>query len=141
MQWSPTNYEELKEVGAVWSRAFVPTLKLLMENQKAQIHAWDSEVATMMHAKDLNEFNVRKFLSPSILPYQKTKTFFFGLPVSFSDMPPQIWLADAKTKASVKELKIQIAVSNSSCNSGRLIIAGFILLKDPTLTHRHQYNQ
>jgi hypothetical protein len=41
----------------------------------------------------------------------------------------------------MKELKIRIAVSNSSCNSGRLIIAGFILLKDPTLTHRHRYNQ
>jgi hypothetical protein len=96
MQWSPTNYEELKEVGAVWSRAFVPTLKLLMENPKAQIHAWDSEVATMIHAKDLNEFNVRKFLSPSISPYQKTKTFFLGLRVSFSDMPPPPDLASRR---------------------------------------------
>jgi hypothetical protein len=141
VQWSPANYDELKDVGVVWSRALVPTLKLLLENPKAQIHAWDSAVATMTHAKDINEFNVRKFLSPAISPYQKTKTFFFGLRVSFSDMPPQVWLAEPQTKASMKDLKIRISVSNSSCDSGRLIIAGFILLKDPALTHRHRYNQ
>jgi hypothetical protein len=59
----------------------------------------------------------------------------------FSDIPPQIWLGEAKMKADMREHKICISVSNSVCDSGELVTAGYIFLKHPTLTHRHCYNQ
>jgi hypothetical protein len=34
-----------------------------------------------------------------------------------------------------------VSVSNSKSTSGKLTIAGYILLKHPSITHRHRYNQ
>jgi hypothetical protein len=141
MQWNPNNFEDLKEIGALWNQAFVPILKLLLDHPKAQIHAWDGKEKTVTTVKDVNEFNVRKFLSPSISPAYSQKTFYFGMRVCFSDIPPQRWLSEAKTKASLKEHKIRLSVSNSACDSGKLITAGFIFLKHPSMTHRHRYLQ
>ena len=36
---------------------------------------------------------------------------------------------------------IQVRVSNSQTTGGKLVTAGYILLKHPTMTHRHRYLQ
>ena len=139
--WTTGKFEELKETGALWSRAIVPVLKQLLEKPKAFLHAWDAADGTMMHVKDLTEFNVRKFLSPSISPSPKNKAFYFGIRVSFTEAPPQVWLADTQTKKTMKELQIRISVSNSSCAGGELITAGYILFKEVHNCHKHRFNQ
>ena len=142
MQWSPSGFNDIKETGALWNKAFVPVVKQLLENPKAFLHAWDSSDRTMAHASLVNEFNLRKFLSPSITPYSKNNTFFFALRVSFSnEAPPQIWLAKDDTKKLMKDLRIRIAVSNASSDGGQLTNAGVLLFKDPKMCHRHRYLQ
>lgn len=139
--WATGKFEELKETGALWNRAIVPVLKQLLEHPKAFLHAWDSSDSTMVHVKDVTEFNVRKFLSPKISPSQQHKAFFFGIRVSFTEAPPQVWLAESQTKKIMKDLQIRISVSNSSCAGGELITAGYIFFKEVQNCHKHRYNQ
>jgi hypothetical protein len=141
LQWNPDNFDDFKEIGALWNQACVPILKLLLDHPKAQIHAWDSSNKTISTVNDINKFNVRKCLWPSISPAYLQRTFFFGMRVCFSDIPPQRWLSEAKTKPNLKEHKIRLSVSNSACDSEKLITAGFTFLKHPSMTHRHRYLQ
>jgi hypothetical protein len=101
-------------------------LKLLFDHPKAQLHAWDKNNLSITQLKDINKFNVCKFLSPAILPAYSQRTFYFGARVCFGNMPHQVWLSNAITKLMMKEQNIRVSVSNSACNSGKLITAGYI---------------
>ena len=63
----------------------------------------------------------------------------FGARFCFNTNPIK-WKTAAKQQA-LKSANLQVQVSNSRCTSGKLVIAGYILLKAPNATHRHRYVQ
>lgn len=52
---------------------------------------------------------------------------------------PGPWINNQATQAALFKHRMEVSISNASSDSGDVIIAGYILLKDPTITHRIHY--
>ncbi|KAI2489453.1 hypothetical protein MHU86_25144 [Fragilaria crotonensis] len=59
----------------------------------------------------------------------------------FATKNPSVWKNRDTTKAIFARHNITVSISNSKSTSGRLVIAGYLLLKAPNLTHRVRYLQ
>ena len=99
---------------------------------------------------DLNHFNsisqmtpaeVRAFISPSITILPTQSTIIVPLRFGFSGKTPSAWRNKNSTKMFLESQNVTLSISNSKTTSGRLVIAGYILLKAPMTTHRIRYLQ
>ena len=116
-------------------------LTLLFGEDDGQLYRWES--ADLKMAKTIHEMTsseVCDFLSPKITTITATSQLIFGVRFGFSGNPIS-WMSQANTKEVMKLNNLTVSVSNSICSSGKLVIAGYILLKHPTMTHKHRYLQ
>ena len=91
-------------------------------------------------AQDMSLSQLRSFMpSITIMPLQSMVVF--SIRYGFSDLNPTIWRNKALTKEILKDFDTKVGISNSKSTSGRLVIAGYILLESPNLTHRIRYLQ
>jgi hypothetical protein len=75
-------------------------------------------------------------MSPSnITSIDNLSTFVFGARFRLSDQTPIPWRNNDNTKKDLKDNGISLTVSNSTCSSGRLVVASYILFKAPNATH------
>ena len=116
-------------------------ITLLIHQDDGYFYLWGSE--DLLQAKtisDLTKENIAQFLAPAITTIYSHNLIIFAARINFSENP--IAWKNATSTRSVLELNnIKIQVSNSKTTSGKLVIAGYVLLKHPTMTHRHRYLQ
>jgi hypothetical protein len=59
----------------------------------------------------------------------------------FAGQTPSNWRNTERTKATMEKYNATVSFSNSATTSGKLVVAGYILLKAPMTTHRLRYLQ
>ena len=115
-------------------------LQDMFSKKDGYIHQWTS-LATPLSIDQLdNPGKVRQYISPNITMIKATHQIVFGVRFCFNQSPIA-WKAAEPVTSAMQKFHINVSVSNSTCDSGKLIIAGYLLLKAPNTTHRHRYLQ
>ena len=116
-------------------------LTVMIHHDDGYLYLWGSE--DLVQAKTITELSkadVVRFLAPAITTIHSHNLIIFAARISFAENPIAWKNADV-TRQAMELNNIKIQVSNSISTSGKLVIAGYILFKHPTMTHRHRYLQ
>ena len=143
IRWTPTKQglSPDKNPGE-WTQAALLMLQDLFRDEHGFMYRWEStDLSKWIQLSKLTAADLRDFISPSITYVHARKMFTFGLRFGFSSKNPIAWQSQPSTKTAMREHKIWATVSNSSCLSGTLVNAGYILMKAPNTTHRIRYLQ
>ena len=125
-----------------WASAVLKMLKDLFQGDVGHVYRWEStDLSRWKTMTEMTEGEIREFLSPTVTYVQSQSMFIFGLRFGFSTKTPVLWQSQPSTKQAMRQHKIWATVSNSSCTSGPLVIAGYVLMKAPNTTHRIRYLQ
>ena len=84
---------------------------------------------------------VRRFISPSIGIFPSQSMVVIPIRYGFTSNNPSKWRNSESTKTKLEKHNVTVSFSNCTSTSGNLAIAGYILLKAPTTTHRLRYLQ
>lgn len=85
---------------------------------------------------------VRSFIRPSIPTLPDKSLIILPIRFGFSNPTPATWRnKSSRTKEILERNDTTVSISNSSSTSGKLVIAGYVLLKAPMTTHRIRYLQ
>ena len=116
---------------------------LLFEDTDGVLYRWESKDLVVSNAVFvIPTSDLRDYISLNVLNLSATKQRIFGIRYGFAHQSPIQWRATDGTQATVKEYGVWFTFSYSTtCDSGRLVTAGYILLKAPNSTHRLRYLQ
>ena len=140
IRWKPTSSLSHENQPDEWYDAAATMLTELFGSDEGALYEWGS--TTLSHSKKmamLTKDNLPAFMSPKVTYIRTTKTHIFGIRFGFSTKTPVKWLTRAETKEAMRKHKVWATVSNSSTTSGNLVVAGYVLMKAPNLTHRIRY--
>ena len=87
----------------------------------------------------MDDSELREYLSPQITYLASTGMYVFGLRFGFTKSNPTEWQSLEQTKDAMRRHKVWVTVSNSSCHGGKLVYAGYLLMKAPNSTHKVRY--
>jgi hypothetical protein len=89
----------------------------------------------------LTTSQLTELCSPKISHLDSYRMCIFGIRICSTEasFSTGTWLANDFVKSSLAKHNVEINISNSTCDSGRMVTAGAILLKHPTYTHRLYY--
>ena len=117
-------------------------ISALMQYEDGTFYRWESE--DLVQARTISQMPVselRDFVSPVISFIKRTSQVIFGLRFAFTNTNPVTWQRSSTVRQAMKTLDVTVSVSNSKSTSGKLVTAGYILLKAPNTTHLHRYTQ
>ena len=116
-------------------------LSLMFQDDDGSFYRWESEDLQMARTiSQLTVEQVREFIAPAITPIPSRSQIIFAVRFGFADTPVA-WRHRQEVQDTLKLNKVSVGISNSKSTSGELTVAGYILLKHPTMTHRHRYLQ
>ena len=143
-RWKPKkDYQNLAIDQKLWLENVLDILKGLFKDADGSFYRWESQ--DLVHSLSISELDpqsLRDFLSPKITSLDTLSTFIFGLRFRFATKKlPTVWRRDEQNQKAFKAHGVSVATSNSSCDSGKLVIAGYLLFKAPNTTHRARYLQ
>jgi hypothetical protein len=97
-----------------------------------------NDTSKLIKASNLTTDNLINFRSPKVSHLDSYQMSIFGIRVSATDryFSTGNWLRSSTTKEALARHKVELNVSNSTCDSGNMVTAGSILLKHPTYTQR-----
>ena len=143
IRWNPTEYATLKRVsGTDWLTKVTDTLHFLLYSAPdCKLHRWDPKIShTPLSLIELTPDNLMDYLSPTITEIDSKDLYVFAIRVSMcSGGSPGPWIKHQTTQATLFKHRLDVRIYNASSDSGDIEIAGYILLKDPTMTHRIQF--
>ncbi|KAI2501849.1 hypothetical protein MHU86_12614 [Fragilaria crotonensis] len=123
-----------------WLTEALTLLQGLFNRTDGVFYRWESKDLTQSRTIDQMTTNdLRDFISPTITSLDTTFQFVFGLRFAFQTNSPSQWRSSASTHRALETHDATIGFSNSTCASGKMVIAGYILLKAPNSTHRIHY--
>ncbi|KAI2496014.1 hypothetical protein MHU86_18487 [Fragilaria crotonensis] len=114
----------------------------LFKDEDGLLYKWDDE--GMEHFNSISTMSpaeVRSFISPSITIIPSQSMVIVPLRFGFTGKNSSSWRNHQRTKAALARNNVTVGMSNSKSTSGKLVIAGYILLKAPRTTHRLRYLQ
>jgi hypothetical protein len=140
VRWNPVDYADKKPIDSdVWTHAATDMLHyLFITAPECFFHNWNSALPpTQIAMMDLTPQNLREFIAPNVAEMDSLETYVLAIRVSMcSGAPPGPWINNPATKDAMRTHRMEVRISNASSDSGDIEIAGYILLKDPVLTHR-----
>ena len=143
IRWSPLGYETLKPTtGIEWKTQATDALHFLLYTAPdCRFHQWDpTATQTTIPLLSLTPDNLLDYISPNITEMSSKDTFIFAIRVSMcSGGSPGPWINNQATQAALFTHRLEVSISNATSDSGDVMIAGYILLKDPSTTHRIHY--
>ena len=84
---------------------------------------------------------VRQYISPSISIMPSLFKVVVPVRFGFVGRTPSNWRNTERIKQTIEKHKATVSFSNSTTTSGKLVVAGYILLKAPMTTHRLRHLQ
>ena len=115
--------------------------KAMVPPEVGTLYRWESEdLILSKSAHNMTASEMREFITPAITIAHSKHQIVFGLRVGFTIVPNQ-WMRSAVTKTLCKSQKLEVSVSNSTSTSGKMVTAGYVLLKAPNTTQLHRYTQ
>jgi hypothetical protein len=143
IKWSPPNFSELPPTDSTaWATCATDVLHFLfITAPDCSYHTWDTKATQqILPILLLTPDNLYDFLSPGITTIADHSMFVFGVRVSMCNGgAPGPWINNQSTQAALQQHHVEVSLSNATSDSGDVIIAGYILLKDPHDTHRQHY--
>ncbi|KAI2506498.1 hypothetical protein MHU86_7908 [Fragilaria crotonensis] len=105
------------------------------------LYRWESEDLVLSKiVKDMTALDLRDFISPAITFIHAQQQIVFGIRLGFR-IPPGQWMRSDLIKGFIKSKTIDVSVSNSTSTSGKMVTAGYVLLKAPNTTQLTRYTQ
>ena len=105
------------------------------------LYQWESEdLISSKSAQNLTATELRDFISPAVTFLHAQHQIVFGLRIGFVNTPGQ-WMRTDAIKTFFKSQQIAVSVSNSKSTSGKMVTAGYVLLKAPNTTQLSRYTQ
>ena len=145
IRWSltnqdPTDLKTLEQSKELLDTAIYKLMQHIFKDTDGYFYRWES--TDLLHAQTISQMTaaqIRDYVTPVITFVHSRNLLIFGARFSFNTSPAK-WRSDKKVEI-LKEENLNVSVSNSISTSGKLVIAGYILLKAPNSTHRHRYVQ
>jgi hypothetical protein len=104
-------------------------------------YRWESEDLVLSKiVQDMTALDLRDFISPAITFIHAQQQIVFGLRLGFRISPDQ-WMRSDLIKGFLKSKTIDVSVSNSTSTSGKMVTAGYVLMKAPNTTQLTRYTQ
>jgi hypothetical protein len=116
-------------------------LSALFSEEDGYIYRWSRD--ELKDPKVIEDMSVSQLLSymPAITIIPAQSLVILTLRFGFQNQNPTAWRNKIITKDILKDFQASVSFSNSISTSRKLVIAGYILLKSPNLTHRIKYLQ
>jgi hypothetical protein len=110
-------------------------------DEDGSIYDWNQEsVDRQSPISKLSPSELRTYL-PSTITISAERLITVPIRYGFFGTTPAKWRNQQSTKEKLERYSVTVAISNSTSTSGKLLIAGYILLKAPMTTHRLRYLQ
>ena len=114
----------------------------IFKDGDGSLYKWDQPgTESSSPISKLNPDSVRQFISPSVTIMPSLSTVVLPIRFGFIGKAPGAWRNTAETKEILVRYGATVSFSNSTTTSGKLVVAGYILLKAPMTTHRLRYLQ
>ena len=106
------------------------------------IYDWNQEGTDPRQSpiSKLSPSDLRSYL-PSTITISAERQITVQIRFGFFGKTPSKWRSSPSTKEKLEKYEVTVSISNSTSTSGKLVIAGYILLKAPMTTHRIRYLQ
>ncbi len=116
-------------------------LATVFHEKDGHIYRWTRDDLTEPRAiEDMSQHQLRTYM-PEIALVPSKSIVVFNIRFDFQNLNPTIWRNKPLTKEIFDNFKVKATISNSKSTSGKLVVAGYILLKSPNHTHRVRYTQ
>jgi hypothetical protein len=143
IRWKPQNYDELANDSTLWQQQSIVMLQDILHHPLSPIFLvpWLEKFVTnttLTNITSLSTHNLAALCSPKTSNLTSYKMFVFGIRICATDptFSTGTWLNDVTVKQSLDKHQVALSISNSTCDSGKMVTAGSILLKHPQYTHR-----
>ena len=142
IRWTPAEDLHHAKRPGEWTKTAHKMLQELFLTDSGVAYRWESQdLATWRSFQEMEECEVREYISPHITYFAPTRTYIFGVRYGFTTRNHMEWQSSDSTKAAMRSHHVWATTSNSSCHGGKLVHAGFILMKAPQTTHKVRYLQ
>ena len=117
-------------------------LNEIFNDDHGSLYNWNHKGTDQLNSiSKMTPTQVRQFISPSISIMPSLSLVVVPIRFGFVGQLPSKWRNTEQTKEILKKFKATVSFSNSTTTSGKLVSAGYILLKAPMTTHRLRYLQ
>jgi hypothetical protein len=117
-------------------------LNELFSDDDGLLYKWNDESLENFNSiSKMSPMEVRSFISPSVKIIPTQSMVIVPIHFGFTGRTSVNWRNHTKTKSALDRNNVTVSISNSKSTSGKLVIAGYILLKAPRTTHRVRYLQ
>ena len=143
VRWTPADKQlsHIQNPGK-WATSALTMLQELFPDAAGLAYRWESQdLATWSATSTMQPDELRDYLSPNITHISSKGMYIFGFRFGFTARNPVSWKQQTSTRDAMRKHQVWATESNSSCTSGELCNAGFILMKAPNLTHTVRYLQ
>lgn len=105
------------------------------------LYRWDSkDLVASQSVSAMTASELRDFISPVVAFLHAQQRIVFRLRIGFTTTPGQ-WMRSKAMITFFKSQQIEVSISNSTSNSGKMVTAGYVQLKAPNTTHFSRYTQ
>jgi hypothetical protein len=146
VRWKPNNYEALIQDEELWTKEAVEMLQDILKHPLSPISLvpWQEKVinnSKMTKVTSLEANSLKQLCSPKVSNLESYNMSVFGIRICATDpaFSTGTWLKDSTVQESLANHRVELNISNSTCDSGKMVVAGVILLKHPKFTHRLYY--
>ena len=116
-------------------------LSEFFSDDDGSIYDWNQEGIDRNNViSKLSPSELRSYL-PSTITISAERQITVHVRFGFFGTTSSKWRNLQSTKEKLERYKVTVSISNSTSTSGKLVIAGYILLKAPMTTHRVRYLQ
>ena len=117
-------------------------LNAIFDDDDGSLYSWNHSGTHQLHSiSKMTPLQVRQLIGPSISIMPSISMVVVPIRFGFVGQTPSKWRNTDKTKETLDKFKATESFSNSRTTSGKLVVAGYILLKAPMTTHRLRYLQ
>ena len=121
--------------------AIYDIVKVMIPPEVGIFYRWESEDLLMSKSvQEMTATELRDFISPAITFVHAQHQIIFGLRISFQ-VSPGVWMRSDIMKGYFTSKTLEVLVSNSKSTSGKMVTAGYVLLKAPNTTQLSRYTQ
>jgi hypothetical protein len=143
IRWKPSNYAALRQDDTLWCEAASKMLSDILYHPTNPVYVvpWQDKFISdkrMVPAITITPVNMKEVCLPQISHIDSYGMSIIGIGICVSDskFTTGPCINNTQVKSSLAIHNVEVQMSNSTCDSGKMTTAGTILLKHPEYTHR-----
>lgn len=143
LRWKASvEVSHLTESSLQMTASIYALLNELFSDKDGLTYKWDDEGMENFNSfSKMSPEEVQSFIFPSITIMPTQSLVIIPLRFGFTGKISLNWRNQNRTNTALNRSKVTVGFSNSKSTSGKLVVAGYILLKAPQTTHQLRYLQ